>query len=210
MMGASASSIFYEDSHDDCSAFSNIDLVMKLKRLSLYGKPSPMKLLSTVLGLCLVASAMFTSSSCTKETIIQKDSVIVRHDSIIIRKDSIVYRQDVLKFLPKKWYLQNHEIESYSNGNLTQKKVENFVVNNFYNEFRSNGSYTNFDLGGTTNGTWSLVDDNLYVLDKNTSNERYYYILSISGSNLIIRGPFTKDNRLYTNFLFTAYFKGAQ
>ena len=209
-MGASASSIFYEDNHDDCSAFSNIDLVMKLKRLSLYGKSSPMKLLSTVLGLCLVASAMFTSSSCTKETIIQKDSVIVRHDSIIIRKDSIVYRQDVLKFLPKKWYLQNHEIESYSNGNLTQKKVENFVVNNFYNEFRSNGSYTNFDLGGTTNGTWSLVDDNLYVLDKNTSNERYYYILSISGSNLIIRGPFTKDNRLYTNFLFTAYFKGAQ
>lgn len=169
-----------------------------------------MKLLSTVLGLCLVASTMFTSSSCTKETIIQKDSVIVRHDSIIIRKDSIVYRQDVLKFLPKKWFLQNHEIETYSNGIMTQKKAENFVANNFYNEFKSNGTYTNVDLGGTTTGTWSLVDDNLYVLDKNTPNERYYYILSISGSNLINRGPFTKDNRLYTNFLFTAYFKGAQ
>ena len=157
----------------------------------------------------VVLCAIFSLSlvSCTKEiikeTVVQKDSIIIRRDSIIIKK------QDVVKFLKKKWSLQSHEIEQYTGSLLINKNVENFVANNFYVEFKTTGAYTSFDRGGTTNGMYELLDDNYYVLDKGTVNERYYYILTISETVFINRGPFTKTNQLLTNYLFSAYFKSS-
>ncbi|GEM_PF-3451702 len=164
-----------------------------------------MNRISSVATVVLCAIFFLSLISCTKEiikeTVVQKDSIIVRRDSIIIKK------QDVAKFLKKKWSLQSHEIEQYAAGLLVNKNVENFVSNNFYVEFKTAGTYTSVDRGGTTNGTYELLDDNYYVLDKGTVNERYYYILTISETAFINRGPFTKTNQLLTNYLFSAYFK---
>jgi hypothetical protein len=165
-----------------------------------------MKLYSSISYLLLTVALSSLFSSCTKEIITET----VKRDSIIVRKDSIIIKQDVPKLFVKKWNLVSHEIEQYSGSIMTNKTVENFSAIGYYNEFKSNGTYTFFDRGGNITGSWELLSDNYYVLDKNTSNERYYYILSISQSNLINRGPFTKTNQLLTNILFSAYFKTAQ
>jgi len=111
--------------------------------------------------------------------------------------------------MPRKWSLLSHEYEEYSNGSMVYKKVENFVASGFFVEYKTNGTYASFDRGGNNTGTWQLLADNYYVLDKGTVNERYYYILSISETNFINRGPFNKNNDLVASFLFTAYFKNA-
>lgn len=172
-----------------------------------------MKRISPVFSLLLLAVTILTFSSCTKEvteTITKTDTVIIRRDSIIIRHDSIISKQDIAKLLTKKWFFQSHEIETYSGTTQTSKKVENFSSTGFFNQFNAGGAYTNFDLGGNSNGSWELVDDNLYVYDKNTVNERYYYILSISATAFINRGPYTKTNLLHRDYLATAYFKSVQ
>lgn len=170
-----------------------------------------MRALSVLPVLSLVVLFSLSMLSCTKEvvreTIVQKDSIIIRKDSIIIRKDSIITKQDVLKLLQKKWSFLSHEIEEYNGSIVVDKRVENFSARGFFTEFHPNKSYTNLGLGGNFVGTWNLLADNYYVLDQNTSNERYYYILSISETNLIVRGPFSRNNQLVTNFLFTGYYK---
>lgn len=164
-----------------------------------------------VLSVTLLVITTFLILSCqkevVKETITKVDSIIVRRDSIIIRRDSIIIRQDIPRLFQRRWNLLSHEIEFFTNGQFTGKKAENFIASGFYHDFKSNGTYTSYDLGGNNTGTYELLADNYYVLDKNTSNERYYYILSISDKNFINRGPFDKDNRLLVNYLFTAYFK---
>lgn len=172
------------------------------------------------LSVAFLAISIFSILSCQKEVIketitkvdsifVRRDSIIIRRDSIIVRRDSIIIRQDIPRLFQRRWNLLSHEIEYYTSGQFTSKKAENFVANGFYHEFRSNGTYTSFDLGGNNTGTYELLADNYYVLDKNTINERYYYILSISEKNFINRGPFDKDNRLIVGYLFTAYFKNS-
>ncbi|WP_462219042.1 hypothetical protein [Ferruginibacter sp.] len=155
---------------------------------------------------CIITALLsfaLLSSSCKKETIIKE----VFHDTVIIKHDSIITRYDVLKWMPKKWTLANDELEQYSGITLTSKKQNSYNGLGFYQEYKTNGTTTFNDLGGVSNGTWELLSDNYFVLDKSTSGERYYYILSISEKNLVIRGPFSKTNGLYSNFLVTTYLK---
>jgi hypothetical protein len=143
------------------------------------------------------------SSSCKKETTVKE----IYHDTTVVFKhDSIITRYDVLKWMTKKWTLTNHELESYSGNLLVSKKQENFNGLGYYMEFKSGGSTVFFDLGGSTTGTWQLLSDNYYVLDRNTTGERYYYILSISETNLVVHGPFNRANGLYSTGLVTAYY----
>jgi hypothetical protein len=149
-----------------------------------------------------LACIVFCSSvvtGCKKETI---NNI---HDSIIVRHDSIIAKPDVAKLMTKKWTIISNEVETYSAGTVTKKTVSNFSGLNYNVEFKSNGTYSVVDLNGTSTGTWQLIADNLYVVDKTTVNERYYYIVSISETNLIRRGPYTKTNALYSTFLDTAF-----
>ncbi|MBC7901882.1 MAG: hypothetical protein H7Y27_00605 [Gemmatimonadaceae bacterium] len=145
------------------------------------------------------------SGGCTKETIKEftHDTVIFRDTVIkIVNKDSLTI---VKNFMTKKWTFVGHELETYSGGVLISKKYETFT--GFSAEYRANGTATYVDLGGTSNGTWQLLSPSYYVVDANTAGERYYYIISISDNNLISRGPFTKTNTIYSNFLTTTYLK---
>ncbi len=172
-----------------------------------------------VLSIVVLSFLFSLSTSCKKETIVKEiyhdTTVIYKHDSIIrdsiyrdsIFHDSVIIRYNVLKWMTKKWILNNHELETYSGNTLISKKQEDFNGLGYYMDFKSTGATAFFDLGGTTIGTWQLLSDNYYVLDKNTAGERYYYIMSISETNLVVRGPFNSANGLYSNILFTAYYK---
>lgn len=154
---------------------------------------------SVLTFLSLVAGGFISNSGCTKETIIKETTL--RTDTVIIIK------QDIAKLFPKKWTLMHHEIEQYSGGSMTSKNVVNFSGQNLYLDFKSNGSYTSNNINGTNSGTWQLLADNHFVQDINTANERYYYILSISESRLVLRGPFTKTNQPVSNFLITGFYQ---
>jgi hypothetical protein len=149
-----------------------------------------------------LAFIVFSSSvvtGCKKETVTTiRDSIVVRHDSIIVRFD-------VPKLITKKWTIISSENEVYSGGTLVSKTVANYSGSNFSLDFKSNATYTAVDLNGTHGGTWQLVSDNLYVLDKTTVNERYYYIISISETNLVRKGPYTKTNALFGTGLETQW-----
>lgn len=143
-------------------------------------------------------SVIVLTASCTKETIV-KETTIQKDTTVIIK-------QDVTKLILKKWKFLSHEFEQYSGSTLTNKYTENFSALGYYLEFKSGGTYTANDSGGTYTGTWQLLSDNHYVLDKGTSDERYYYIYSISDTRFINRGPYNFNNQMYRSYLFTGYF----
>lgn len=138
------------------------------------------------------------TSSCQKETII-KETTIQKDTTVIIK-------QDVTKLILKKWKFLSHEFEQYSGSTLVDKYHQNFSSLGYYLEFKTGGTYTANDSGGTYTGTWQLLSDNHYVLDKGTSDERYYYIYSISETRFINRGPYNFNNQMYRSYLFTGYF----
>lgn len=147
----------------------------------------------------LVGGSLFTG--CKKETVIE-----TRHDSIIVRHDSIIMKYDVKKWMARKWTIEQNIVESYTGTTMTQKTIANYIGLGHYVDFKSDGTYTSFDINGNRSGSWELLADNWYVIDKNNGSlERYYLILTISEKKLTRQGPFTKTGAMYTNFLDTQY-----
>lgn len=105
------------------------------------------------------------------------------------------------------WNIRNHEQELYSTNTMSSKVI--LLLTNSTLAFNSNGIYTSVYEGQTPqNGSWELISSNYLVLDKNTSDERYYHILSIDNKSLILRGPFKNNGAIVPNlgYLLTTYY----
>lgn len=135
------------------------------------------------------------TTSCEKETIVRE----------ITRDTTIVRSPTNMELLPGKWNTINHEMEVYTNNIQTSKKVEYFT--GFYLDLSSNSNYSVKNQEGITSGKWELASANNLVFDKNTANERYFYILFVEPKTMALRGPFKKNGELKLSYLTTTYYQ---
>lgn len=114
--------------------------------------------------------------------------------------------QDNFQLILGTWKIKSHEIENFSGNINNTKQIEVFVNSTL--TFNTDQTYASVYEGNPpTTGTWEMVNSNYYVFDKNTSAERFYYILVLDSKNLVIRGPFRSNGSLVNtlNYLFTSY-----
>jgi hypothetical protein len=142
----------------------------------------------------LIAMAILSTftTGCTKET-------VTTHDTTIVRAPSN------LELIRGKWNTINHEFETYSGTVMVSKKIEYFT--GFYADLKADSTYTVKNQEGITTGKWELASANNVVFDKNTANERYFYVLFLEPKALALRGPFKKSGELKSNYLTSTYYQ---
>jgi hypothetical protein len=166
----------------------------------------------------VLVSLIFLSSlttSCVKETIreitrdttiIIRDTTIIIRDTTIIEKDTTIIRSPTtIELITGKWNTVHHEIETYLGTVLSNKKVEYFT--GFYLDLKADGNYSVNNQEGITSGKWEMASANNLLLDKNTTSERYFYVLFIEPKTLALRGPFKKNGEMKLNYLTTTYYQ---
>src|SRR5436190_1651357 len=77
----------------------------------------------------------------------------------------------------------HYEQEIYSNGVLDSKIAGYYT--GFYFELKTDSNYVVNNQAGISTGKWELLSSNYLLLDKNTTNERYYYILYIDEKSFL-------------------------
>jgi hypothetical protein len=151
----------------------------------------------------LLAFIVYVTGSCKKETVTIKE---ITHDTVIIKEVSPADLKKNKELHYGTWTFYQHEIEFYTAGALTSKKVETFT--NYTINWKQDGTYS-FNKNGTiVTGTWDLLSPGLFVYDKNDPvNERYYYIFHIDSSLYYRKGPYLKNGGLYGTSLATEFYK---
>jgi len=134
------------------------------------------------------------TTGCTKETIRE-----ITHDTTIVRAPSN------LELIRGKWNTIHHEFETYSGSVMISKKLEYFTT--FYLDLKADATYSVKNQDGVTTGTWELASANNLVFDKNTANERYFYVLFLEEKALALRGPFKKTGEMKLNYLTSTYYQ---
>ena len=175
-----------------------------------------MQKLIGILVLAGIVCLNIGTTGCKKVIEVRKDSVIIRHtDTVIIKHtDTVIVIQyvdsmeSVKTMLTGKWLVISGEVETYSGGNLIDRKFEYYSNPNTYIEYKQDMTYNALLLGSPNgNGLWELLSPYYLALNKGVvGQERYYYILKLDSKILITHGPFNADGTLYNNLLYTFYY----
>jgi hypothetical protein len=158
--------------------------------------------MKTMLPLIIAALVLLVlSPGCTKEIIVKeitRDTVIIRE---ITRDTTIIRSPGTRELLIGKSNTIHYEIETYSSGGVLISKT------GFYFEVKADGNYIVVNQDGPFPGKWELATDNIILLDKNTTLERYYSIIYIDAKSYLLRGPFKKNGELKYNYLTNTYYE---
>ncbi len=93
------------------------------------------------------------------------------------------------------WHVNNYEQELYSGNTMTTKLMVPGQGSTL--TLNSDSTYlSNYQNQVFTSGVWELVSSSYIVFDKNTSNERFYHVLSLSSKNLVLKGPFDVNGNI--------------